>query len=248
MRLEEFAPVDEDLSRRGFLQGIGAAAAGVGTGAQATYQSTPVPAAKISTNPNAKMLMDIAAKYISNPTELAQFMAQCATESGNFSRLVEQGDGTRDYFNRKYDAFDLRGRPKPPGAPGVRAAKVLGNTQPGDGERFKGRGFIQVTGRWNYTKASEQLSRAFKKDINLVKHPEWLEDPKIAAYASLWFWLNRVAPRVKNFHNTAQISKKVNGAVVKSTHQKSREENFKKYQAAIGKPVQVAQNESTRVC
>ena len=240
MRLEEFAPIDEDLSRRGFLGGVGAAAAGIGTGAQAKFQS-PQAAAKIPTNPNAKMLLDVAKKYITNPTELAQFMAHCASESTNFTQLVEKGNGTREYFNKKYDAFDMHGRPKPAGAPGVRAAKVLGNTQPGDGERFKGRGFIQVTGRWNYTKASERLSRAFNKDINLVKHPEWLEDPSTAAYASLWFWLNQVAPKVKNFHNTAQISKKVNGAVVKTTHQKGREENFKKYQAAIGKPVQVSQ-------
>ena len=59
MRLEEFAPIDEDLSRRGFLGGIGAAAAGIGTGAQAKFQS-PQAAAKIPTNPNAKMLLDVA--------------------------------------------------------------------------------------------------------------------------------------------------------------------------------------------
>jgi putative chitinase len=135
----------------------------------------------------------------------------------------------------------MNGRRKPPGTPGVRAAKKLGNTEPGDGERFKGRGFIQVTGRWNYTAASEKLSKAFGKKIDLVTNPELLEDPRVATYASLWFWLNQVAPKVKNFNNTAQISQKVNGAVVKTTHQKGREENFKKYQAAIGKPVQVAQ-------
>lgn len=50
-------------------------------------------------------------------------------------------------------------------------------------------------------------------------------------------WLNRVAPKVKNFHDTAQVSRKVNGAVVKSTHQKRREANFKNYQSAV----QVAQ-------
>ena len=240
MRLEEFAPIDEDLSRRGFLGGVGAAAAGIGTGAQAKFQS-PQAAAKIPINPNAKMLLDVAKKYITDPTELAQFMAHCASESGNFSKLTEIGDGTREYFNKKYDAFDMHGRPKPAGAPGVRAAKVLGNTQPGDGERFKGRGFIQVTGRWNYTKASERLSKAFNKKIDLINHPEWLEDPVTAAYASLWFWLNQVAPKVKNFHNTAQVSKKVNGAVVKSTHEKNREANFKKYQSALNKPIQVAQ-------
>ena len=95
MRLEEFAPIDEDLSRRGFLGGIGAAAAGIGTGAQAKFQS-PQAAAKIPTNPNAKMLLDVAKKYITDPTELAQFMAHCASESGNCTQLGEKGNGTRE--------------------------------------------------------------------------------------------------------------------------------------------------------
>jgi predicted chitinase len=237
--------VEEDISRRGFLGGIaGAAALGTATDAQAapTRSVQPQSAPKAALNPTAQMVMDVAKKYITNSTELAQFMAQCAVESTNFNQLVEVGTGRtaqekQAYFNRKYDAFDLHGKPKPPGAPGVKAAKVLGNTQPGDGERFKGRGFIQLTGRWNYTKAGEQLSKAFNQNIDLTKRPELLENPKIATYASLWFWLNRVAPKVKNFHDTAQVSRKVNGAVVKSTHQKRREANFKNYQSAV----QVAQ-------
>lgn len=51
----------------------------------------------------------------------------------------------------------------------------LGNTHPGDGPKFKGRGFVQLTGRRNYTDWSNRLG------INLVDHPETVMEPKIAA-------------------------------------------------------------------
>ncbi len=51
----------------------------------------------------------------------------------------------------------------------------LGNTQPGDGRRFKGRGFVQITGRRNYTIWSKKLG------IDLIDHPEKAAVPDIAA-------------------------------------------------------------------
>jgi peptidoglycan L-alanyl-D-glutamate endopeptidase CwlK len=53
----------------------------------------------------------------------------------------------------------------------------LGNTQPGDGPRYRGRGFIQLTGRHNYLKYSQQLGLG---DL-LVRNPEKANDPEIAA-------------------------------------------------------------------
>lgn len=68
------------------------------------------------------------------------------------------------------------------GAPG----NSLGNTQPGDGYKFRGRGFIQITGRANYAAAS----KALYGDDRLLKNPDLLNDPKAAAEASAWF-INR---------------------------------------------------------
>jgi predicted chitinase len=59
----------------------------------------------------------------------------------------------------------------------------LGNTQPGDGYKFRGRGFIQITGRANYT----AVSKALYGDDRLVKNPDLLNNPTAAAEATAWF-------------------------------------------------------------
>lgn len=116
--------------------------------------------------------------------ELAAFMGQCAHESAKFTTTKEFSNGTQ--YEGRAD---------------------LGNTQPGDGARYKGRGFIQITGRANYTAAGKALG------IDLVNHPELAERPDIATKVSIWYWNTRVKPRVANFGNTKAVTKKVNGGV-----------------------------------
>ena len=61
---------------------------------------------------------------------------------------------------------------------GTRIGKRLGNTQPGDGWKYRGRGYVQITGRANY----ERLSKALKlpPDQNLIDHPENTLIPAVA--------------------------------------------------------------------
>jgi hypothetical protein len=74
------------------------------------------------------------------------------------------------YFFKMYD---LRGsRPE--------VAKRLGNTQPGDGAKFCGRGFVQLTGRRNYSEAAEHIGS------DLINHPELALKPDTAAKIMLW--------------------------------------------------------------
>jgi putative chitinase len=65
--------------------------------------------------------------------------------------------------------------------PPSKKASELGNTQPGDGRRFCGRGLVQVTGRRNYTLAAIGL------DLDFVSHPELLEQPVNAALSVAWY-------------------------------------------------------------
>lgn len=122
--------------------------------------------------------------------ELAQFLAQCAHESLNFSKLREIGDA--DYFKQ----YDIRHNP--------RTAQILGNTKPGDGARYIGRGFIQLTGKDNYMRAGKALG------LPLLEQPELAERPDIAAKIAVWFWQNRVQPRVQDYSDTRTVTRPIN--------------------------------------
>ena len=191
----------EDLSRRGFLGGLGAAALGATGVAQAKpTQSAPQkfaePVNMLSNHPQHEALLQRAAKQAGiKGTELAQFMAQTNHESWDFSRLKEKGMG-KGYFAKKYD---------PKFAP--QTAKILGNKNVGDGEKYHGRGFIQLTGRDNYRMAQQALK------IPLLQQPELAERPDVAAKIAVWYWQTRVKPHIQNFNDTKAVTQKINPAM-----------------------------------
>jgi putative chitinase len=118
--------------------------------------------------------------------ELAAFLAQCSTESGGFRYMSEIWGPTS--AQTRYE-----GR------------KDLGNTQSGDGYRYRGRGFIQLTGRSNYRDASKALG------LPLEEKPELVEKPDIAAKTAVYFWKTNVQPRISNFDDTKAITRIING-------------------------------------
>jgi putative chitinase len=120
---------------------------------------------KSATN-KAAMIAEMDAQGITDPTERAMLMAQVDHESGNFAFTKELGNDA--YFD-KYDA-------------GTKIGKRLGNTEKGDGAKYKGRGLIQLTGRANYETAGKDLG------LDLINHPELAETPENAAKTALWFW------------------------------------------------------------
>lgn len=65
--------------------------------------------------------------------------------------------------------------------PGTKLGKLLGNTQKGDGFRFRGEGHVQNTGRANAAKATKRLNELFHLDIDLVANPEKRGDPFVSA-------------------------------------------------------------------
>ena len=170
-------------------------------------QPTPITGSSLETT-----LRSFAIKAGIKGKELAQFLAQCAHETANFATLTEFGDDFKKY--------DIKFNPQ--------KAKALGNTMPGDGERFKGRGFIQLTGRWNYTQAGQALG------LPLDQKPQLLERPDVAAKASVWFWKNRVQPNVSNFTDTRAVTSYINPGLAGL---QQRNGLFQNYLQTMQKPV-----------
>jgi putative chitinase len=98
---------------------------------------------------------------IESPTDTAMFLAQIGHESGQLRYVEELASG---------DAYEGR--------------KDLGNTTPGDGRRFKGRGLIQITGRSNYG----AFSQDYYQDSRLWDTPEILAELEPACASAGWFW------------------------------------------------------------
>jgi predicted chitinase len=204
-RLKQVAEDDVEEGWKDWVAGatIGAAALGAQALPQKAQQQKPAItqqvkgdanyATKLILKPEAKVLIRTAQAAGIKGKELAQFVAQCAHETANFSSLKEFG-GRADF--KKYD-------PKH----NPRKAKMLGNKQVGDGARYHGRGYIQLTGRDNYKRAGQALG------LPLEEQPELVERPDVAAKVAVWFWKNQVAPKVNNFNDTAQVTKPINSGL-----------------------------------
>jgi putative chitinase len=133
-------------------------------------------------------------RLIDTPKRMAAFLAQVGHESGQLRYVRELGN---NQYLSKYDTGML--------------ALRLGNTPEadGDGQKYRGRGLIQITGRSNY----RQCSVGLFGDERLLSLPELLEQPQWAAESAAWFWeqngLNELADRDQ--FNT--ITRRINGGL-----------------------------------
>jgi len=123
---------------------------------------------------------------------MAAFIAQIGHESGQLLYVRELGS---NQYLSKYDTGTL--------------AKRLGNTPEadGDGQKYRGRGLIQVTGRANY----EACSEALFSDARLLNTPELLETPVYAALSAGWFWQRAGLNTLADKGDFLTITKRING-------------------------------------
>ncbi|WP_339405177.1 glycoside hydrolase family 19 protein [Pseudomonas helleri] len=121
---------------------------------------------------------------------IAAFIAQIGHESGQFRYVRELGN---DQYLSKYDTGTL--------------AKRLGNTPEadGDGQKYRGRGLIQITGRANYMMCGEALA------LDLINHPELLEKPQHACMSAAWFWASRGLNTLADAGQFDTITRRING-------------------------------------
>jgi putative chitinase len=135
----------------------------------------------------------IAEFGIDAPARTAAFLAQLAHESGQFRFMQEIWGPTP--AQQRYE-------------PTTTLSTTLGNTEAGDGRRFKGRGPIQITGRANYRRFGDLLG------LNLVDNPDSAALPDVAFRVAALFWskkgLNELADRVTP-EAFKEITRRING-------------------------------------
>lgn len=132
--------------------------------------------------------------HINSRLRIAAFIAQVGHESGQFVWLKELG--SHAYLD-KYDTGAL--------------AKRLGNTpeDDDDGQLYRGRGLIQITGHDNYLSCSKGMFG----DDRLLKTPELLEQPQYAALSAAWFWNSRKLNELADMSAFETITRRVNGGI-----------------------------------
>lgn len=121
---------------------------------------------------------------VTNPKRVAAFLSQTIVESASFTATREFASGS-----------EYEGRTS------------LGNTFKGDGIKFKGRGYIMITGRNNYA----ACSKALFNDDTLLKNPDLLATPQYAMQSALWFWKDRGLNALADMQYFYTISVRING-------------------------------------
>lgn len=129
-----------------------------------------------------------AAPVAGTAERLAGWLGQCCHESWGYTRLREVWVPT-------------------PAQRGYEGRRDLGNTHPGDGARFLGRGLIQITGRANYVAMGVALG------LDLVAWPELAEQPEVAVLTAVNFWTRRGLALAADRRDWATITRRINGGL-----------------------------------
>ena len=169
---------------------------------------------------------------ITDPNELAQLLGQIKQESG-FRPIEERlaysaEELLKSFPNRFTDLQDAGTVCCGKDRQGLASRlydnrKDLGNNQPGDGFKYRGRGYIQLTGKANYTSFGNRLG------LDLVNNPDLVNTPDVAAKITALFWQDRVRNNKNvngNYSDTTAVTKAINGGTIGLPN---RQSNFDTY-------------------
>lgn len=151
--------------------------------------------------------------YINTPNRIAAFLAQCGHESANFTVFSENlnysSKALDSIFHKYFKDVGLNSvlyHRQPELIANVIYANRMGNTETGDGWKYRGRGVIQLTGKNNYQMFSDATG------IDVVNNPELItENKKIALETALWFWENNNLNILADNCYFKKMTKKING-------------------------------------
>ena len=141
---------------------------------------------------------------------IAAFIAQVGHESSQLTRLVENLNYSADALRKTWPsrfsvelAADVARKPEQ--IANIAYGNRMGNTAPGDGWRYRGRGLTQITGKNNYRACGEALG------LDLIAHPELLEKPQHACMSAAWFWATNGLNTLADAGTFEAITQGVNG-------------------------------------
>ena len=175
-------------------------------------------------------IVEIFPKYeINTPERMAGFIAQCAHESNNFRSLEENLNYSEDALLRVFGRYFGKA-PKASASEYARNPEMIanrvyndefrkykmGNTQPGDGWMFRGRGLKQLTGRENYTKFGKSVK------MSAEQASEYVATEKGAIESACWFWKNKKLNAIADTGDIKKLTKVINGGDIGLADRTSR--------------------------
>lgn len=141
---------------------------------------------------------------------VAAFIAQVGHESSHLTRLVENlnynADALRETWPNRFDAGLAKATArKPELIASIAYGNRMGNTEPGDGWKYRGRGLIQITGRANYMACGEALG------LDLIAQPDLLEKPQHGCMSAACYWATNGLNTLADAGQFDKITQRING-------------------------------------
>lgn len=185
----------------------------------------------------SQVLNDLLPKYnVNSPQRIAAFIAQCSHESAYFTRLIENlnysAKGLIATWPRRFTTTELANKyaRQPEMIANFVYANRMGNGDEasGDGWKYRGRGLIQLTGKYNYDKFARQVGM---NPENLDEVCYYLETKQGAAEAACLFWSNKNLNDYADVDDIKGMTKVINGGLLGLAE---REENYTKALTVLG--------------
>lgn len=182
------------------------------------------------------LIDDMMAHEINTPLRAAHFLAQAAHESGGFKFKSENLNYSKEsllkVFPKYFTPASAEAYHRQPEKIASRVyANRMGNGDEAskDGWKFKGRGYIQLTGKDNYKAFSD-----WAKEPSIIENPDQVADDKYAGLSAIWFWnkngLSKIADtdNLRDDKTIIKITQRVNGGTHGLADRLERFNNYKK--------------------
>jgi len=152
---------------------------------------------------------------LDTPARLSAFLAQTGHESGGFKFLEENLNYKPEtlcrvwpsHFNEE-NCHEFSGNPEAIANTAYAGRMGNGDAETGDGWRYRGRGFLQLTGKENYEHASSDLG------FDFVSEPDAVATPEGAALTAAWFWKKHNLNHYVDNNDFTQMTKIINGGTI----------------------------------